>query len=347
MSGVDGRAAPAVVVAGDALVDLTPATSVSGHLAYEPHPGGSCLNVAVGLGRLGVPVALLARVSTDGFGGMLRDHLRDSGVGAGLLAETTDLTTLAAVHLRGGNASYSFYANGTADRGLRPEHLVPLPDGAALHLGSIALVLEPTASTLQGLLRRESGRRVISLDPNVRPGLIPDREAYLRRFRSWVPLVDVLKLSAEDLAWLHPGRTEDEMVAEWLAAGVSLVLLTEGAAGARAATAAGACRVAAPEVEVVDTVGAGDAFMAGALAHLHKHGLLARAALGGLDEPALAGLLRAASLVAASTCTRPGADPPRLAELRQAGLRGDARVNSRPIPYRPGETPSSVPYPQP
>ena len=164
---------PAVVVAGDALIDLTPTTTVRGHLAYEPHPGGSCLNVAVGLGRLGVPTAFLARLSTDAFGQMLRTQLADSGVQPTYFVDTDDLTTLAAVHLRGGgHPTYSFHAQRAADRGLLPQHLRPLPGGAALHVGSIALMLEPVASTLEVLLRREAGRRVVSLDPNVRPGLI-------------------------------------------------------------------------------------------------------------------------------------------------------------------------------
>ena len=124
----DADTAPAVVVAGDALIDLTPTTTVRGHLAYEPHPGGSCLNVAVGLGRLGVPTAFLARLSSDAFGQMLRAQLADSGVQASYFVDTDDLTTLAAVHLRGGQPTYSFHAQGAADRGLLPEHLTPLPD---------------------------------------------------------------------------------------------------------------------------------------------------------------------------------------------------------------------------
>lgn len=309
------RPAPAVVVAGDALVDLTPTTSVTGSPAYEPHPGGSCLNVAVGLGRLEVPVALLARVSTDAFGVLLREHLAGSGVHQGLLVDTDDLTTLAAVHLRDAQATYSFYANGTADRGLLPEHLPPLPPGAALHLGSIALVLEPAASTLEELLRRETGRRVVSLDPNVRPGLIADHAAYVRRFEGWVPLVDVLKISGEDLAWLYPDVPEDEIVARWLADGVALVVLTYGSDGSRAVTAAGEARAGVNDVDVVDTVGAGDSFMAGTLAHLHGHGLLGREALSSLGGQELTALLRTAALVADRTCTRAGANPPRRHEL--------------------------------
>ena len=276
----DADTAPAVVVAGDALIDLTPTTTVRGHLAYEPHPGGSCLNVAVGLGRLGVPTAFLARLSSDAFGQMLRGQLADSGVQPSYFVDTEDLTTLAAVHLRGGQATYSFHAQGAADRGLLPQHLMPLPDRAALHLGSIALMLEPVATTLEWLLRREAGRRVVSLDPNVRPGLISDRVAYLDRFEGWLRLLDILKVSEEDLAWLYPRRAPDDVVAGWHAAGIPLVLVTHGEHGARASTPLGSTSVEAPRVAVVDTVGAGDAFMSGVLAHLHERRLLTRMACG-------------------------------------------------------------------
>jgi fructokinase len=317
---------PAVVVAGDALIDLTPTTTVRGELAYEPHPGGSCLNVAVGLGRLGVPTAFLARLSKDAFGQMLRAQLAESGVQPTYFVDTDDLTTLAAVHLRGGQATYSFHAQRAADRGLLPEHLMPLAPGAALHLGSIALVLEPVASTLEGLLQRETGRRVVSLDPNVRPGLIPDRVAYLDRFEGWVRLVDILKVSEEDLAWLYPRRLPVDLVADWHAAGVPLVLLTRGENGAAASTPFASADVKAPQVPVVDTVGAGDAFMSGALAYLHEQRLLSRNGLRSLDASGLTDLLQAACLVAAQTCTRVGADPPRRHELGARSPTGPREV---------------------
>jgi fructokinase len=317
---------PAVVVAGDALIDLTPTTTVRGHLAYEPHPGGSCLNIAVGLGRLGVPTAFLARLSSDAFGQMLRSHLVGSDVQSGYFVDTDDLTTLAAVHLRDGQATYSFHSVGAADRGLLPEHLRPLPAASALHLGSIALALEPVASTLDGLLRREAGRRLVSLDPNVRPGLITDREAYLHRFEGWVQLVDILKLSAEDLSWLYPDRPQDEVLSDWHAAGVFLVVVTHGEEGASAGTPMAAASVAAPAVAVVDTVGAGDAFMSGALAHLHERRLLSREALQSLDAAGLTELLETACLVASDTCTRAGAEPPRRRYLAARSPRAPQEV---------------------
>ena len=321
-----GGGPPAVVVAGDALVDLTPATTTQGTLAYEPHPGGSCLNVAVGLARLDVPTAFLGRLSRDAFGGLLREHLAASDVMDGWWVDTDDLSTLAFVHLSAeGHATYSFHAEGAADRGLRPEHLRELsaggnlPPRAALHVGSIALVFEPVASTLEGMLRREARSRLISLDPNIRPALIADRDAYLRRFSTWTAQVDIVKVSAEDLTWLYPGIPEDDVIADWLAQDVSLVLVTHGEVGARAATAAASVRVPAPKTRVVDTVGAGDAFTAGALAFLNEMHALDRAAVQAFDGASLERLLHTACRIAADTCTRRGADPPRRAQLVAEG----------------------------
>jgi len=323
---MSAEADPAIIVAGDALIDLTPTRTVRGQLAYEPHPGGSCLNVAVGLGRLGVPTAFLARLSSDAFGQMLRDQLADSGVQPTFFVETDDLTTLAAVHLRGGQPTYSFHAQNTADRGLLPEHLMPLPQEAALHLGSIALMLEPVASTLEWLMRREAGRRVVSLDPNVRPGLIPHRVAYQDRFEGWLRMIDILKVSEEDLAWLYPRLSQGDVVAAWHAAGIPLVLVTHGEHGASALTPLASAGATAPKVAVVDTVGAGDAFMSGALAHLHERGLLNRDALRSLDAADLEQMLRAACLVAADTCTRSGAQPPRRRDLYMSSPGGPEEV---------------------
>ncbi len=305
--------APAVVVAGDAFVDLTSTTALDGGPAYAPHPGGSCLNVAVGLGRLGVPTALLARVSDDGFGGLVRRHLADSAVDDAFLVPTTDQTGLGLADVVDGVAGYRFYNAGTADRGLLPEHLagLALPPGAALHVGSVALAYEPQAGTLTGLLRAETGRRLVTIDPNVRPSVIADRAAYLEQLAGWVALSDVVKVSDEDLGWLYPGEPVASVARRWLEAGAALVLVTSGAAGAWATTAAYEARVVSPTVVVADTVGAGDAFTAATLAHLWRTGRLTRAGVASLDARELESLLDLAVRVAADTCTRSGAEPPR------------------------------------
>jgi fructokinase len=298
-------------------VDLTTARTADGAAAFQPRPGGSCLNVAAGLGRLRVPTALLARISDDHFGDLLRAHLAASGTRLTHALPASDPTTLAAVHLReDGSAAYSFHANGTDDRGLRPEHLAALPDGGtlpagtALHLGSLGLLLEPLASTLDGLIRREAGRRLVSLDPNVRPGLVTDRAAYLRRFAEWVALADMVKASDEDLAWLHPGESYEGVAERWLASGAGLVLITFGSRGAWAAGRDARVHAPAPAVRVVDTVGACDAFTAGVLAHLHRTGGLSREGVDHLGAGELARLLSYAVEIAADTCTRADAQPP-------------------------------------
>jgi pantothenate kinase len=156
--------------------------------------------------------------------------------------------------------------------------------------------------------------------------LIKDREAYMHRFEGWLPLVDIVKLSAEDLSWLYPDRPHDKVVAGWHAAGVLLVIVTHGEEGASASTPVAAASVATPSVAVVDTVGAGDAFMSGALAHLHERRLLARGAMQSLDAAGLTELLETACLVAAHTCIRAGAEPPRRRDLAALSPRAPQEV---------------------
>ncbi len=299
-----------ILVAGEALVDLTPVRCGDGS-GYLPHPGGSPYNVAIGLGRLDVPVAFLGRLSTDTFGRLLRDHLQASQVSLAYVLDAEEPTTLAFVHLRDDEEpEYAFYTEGTAGRVLLPEHLPVIPEGAAIHFGSFSLALEPGASTLEGLMRRESRRRLLSLDPNVRPGLVADRDAYLARLEGLVRLADLVKVSRADLAWLYPGQAPEAVASRWLGLGPALVLVTRGKDGATALGVAAHASAATPPVTVVDTVGAGDAFTSAALAWLHRHDALDRRGLETLGAAELEALLAFANGIAADTCTRPGADPP-------------------------------------
>ena len=191
-------------------------------------------------------------------------------------------------------------------------------DVVALHLGSISLLREPAASTYEALMEREHGRRVLCLDPNIRPGLIVDRDAYLRRLDHWVSLVDVVKVSRADVDWLHPGVPLEDVAAHWLAMGPGLVVITLGSEGARGFGAGAPVEVPGMVVAVADTVGAGDAFTAGLLARLHDDGLLDREALRHLPPAAILSALQQANRVAGSTCTRSGAEPPTSAQLAAA-----------------------------
>ncbi|WP_405981240.1 carbohydrate kinase [Streptomyces sp. NBC_00158] len=293
-----------IVVGGEALIDLVPVERPAG--ALLPRPGGGPYNTALALGRLGAEVAFCSRVSADGFGESLLAGLRAAGVDLSLVQRGPEPTTLAVPSLGpDGSAVYGFYVEGTADRlfTLPPA----LPVGArALALGTCSLVLEPGASAYETLLRRESRRGLLTLlDPNVRPALIADPEAYRERFLGWLPYVSVLKLSEEDAAWLG-GRAGD-----WLAAGPSAVVLTRGAAGLTVWTGDGAEHSAAAlPVEVVDTIGAGDTVNAALL-----HRLAGIPDVGAADWP---DVLAYAARAAALTCTRAGAEPPYAAEF-QAG----------------------------
>jgi fructokinase len=299
-----------IVVCGEALVDVVP------DAAGVPcaRPGGSPANVAVALARLGVPAALLARLSSDHFGQMLRDHLRGSGVDLSLAVPTGAPTPVAAVTLdAAGVASYRFDLDGRTDDGWSVADLpATLPVGAALHVsGAFALVRPAMRTTVDTLLARESGRRVICFDPNPRAALAPDRSTLLR----WVGRADLVRASAEDLELTDPGEPVEVVARRWRAFGPSVVVVTLGGGGVYALGPAGACAAPAEPVDVVDTVGAGDAFTAGLLAFLAKAGALTPEALSRLDIGLLRDALAFAQRAAAITCTRPGADPPWAAEL--------------------------------
>jgi fructokinase len=304
-----------ILICGEALVDLVPAADGTGVLA---RPGGSPANVAVALGRLGVDVALLTRLSTDHNGQLIRVHLEQSHVDLSLATITPAPATVATVTLdRASNAAYTFGIEGGADDGWRIDELpANLPDRAPLFVsGALALAIPSMAATVTALLAREYGHRLLALDPNPRPALTPDRPAMLSTLDSWLVRADLVKVSEEDLAWTFPGQTPAEVALRWRAAGPSLVVVTRGADGVYALGPDGPVELPAPPVELVDTVGAGDAFSAGLLAGLDRSNCLTPAALRRIGRADLTAALQYAGRVAALTCGRVGADPPWLADL--------------------------------
>lgn len=303
-----------IVVAGEALVDLAPRDD-----QLLPLPGGSPYNVAVGLGRLGRTTAYLGRLSTDGFGQRLRGRLVEEGVDLRLTVPTDAPTTLAVVHLDDqARAAYSFYLEATSAAGV-PDPLPPLPTGAALHvsLGAIGLA-HPAGAALAELLTQNGPSHVTTFDPNVRPSAITDHDADVARIEEVVGQVALVKVSDEDLVLLYPDEDPMAVAADWATRGPALVVVTRGPDGAAALTGDGRYEeVPGRAVEVVDTVGAGDAFTSGLLAWLDEHGRLRdRTALADLAaDAALPDALAQAVTVAAITCTRPGSDPPTRDEL--------------------------------
>lgn len=309
-----------IICCGEALIDFI---ALPDGLSHRPCPGGSILNIAVGLGRLQVPVRFLSRLSTDMFGDLLADYLKKNNVSLEYCPRVDGQTTLAFVSLPKESAQepqFAFYANGAVDRSLTINDL-PAEFGeevAALHFGSISLVLEPGATALETLMKRESHRRILTLDPNVRPALIPDKEAYKQRFLKWISLVDILRLSVADLEFLYPHQEIEALLPQWFGSGLSLVILTRGAEGVSGYTANGTVVfVPAQKVQVKDTVGAGDSFFSAALAWLYDYGLLSRrSALDQITQDELKACLTFAGKAAAINCTREGANPPYKSEMQ-------------------------------
>jgi len=301
-----------IVVCGEALIDMV----TTGDSTRRPTPGGGPFNTARALARLEAPAAFLGHFSTDEFGRMLADQLAADGASLALATFGPEPTMIAVANIGGdGLAEYEFLIQGTSAPNLTLD-MIPaeLPvEVKAVHLGTLGLVLEPMASSLAALVRREHGRRLVMLDPNIRPVLTTDPQ-YRPRLDSLISQSTIVKASDADLDWLFQGLDRMAAARALLARGPKMVVVTLGAKGAIGVTASAEVRVPAPAVRVVDTIGAGDAFGAALLAWLHDHGRLSRDLR--LDREELRAALEFACLVASITCTRPGADPPRRAELK-------------------------------
>ena len=304
------------VVCGEALWDLFGAEDEQG-LTFDAQVGGSQFNVAMGLARLGQPSALFTGLSTDSLGQRLHDRLKAEGVETGLLVRSARPTTLSIVDLGpDGGPTYAFYGEGAADRAIVDGDLPGLDRVVwGLHAGSYSLVVEPVGSALLALFEREAGRRLLTLDPNVRLRIEPDVAHWRERVERFVGYADLVKVSDEDLDLLYPGAGPAEVAGNWCSLGASLVIVTRGARGAEAFAAAGSVRVPGRLVTVADTVGAGDTFQAALIAALAERDFRTRAALDAIDAATVASILDFAVRAAALVCVRRGADPPRRIEL--------------------------------
>ncbi|MFJ8816497.1 carbohydrate kinase family protein [Amycolatopsis thermoflava] len=310
---------PGILVAGEAIVDLLVGDDPRHPVAS---PGGSPANTAVALARLGTPVSFAGRFGNDRFGDLLMSHLSGNGVDLGHAVEAAEPASLAVVTLDpDGLPAYGFHVEGTADW-LWADGELPgaLPaEVLAVHTGSLAIARQPGAEVLARWFEDQRRHRITSLDPNIRPDLTGDRTTYLRRLERLVAASDIVKVSAEDLAWVHPGEDPVRVATRWSRElGPALVVVTLGGDGATALHPGGTVRRPAARVSVVDTVGAGDAFSGGLLHWLAGHDRLDRDALARLTTSELARALDYAAAVAGLTCARPGADPPTARQVRSA-----------------------------
>jgi fructokinase len=300
-----------IVVCGEALIDMIS----NGDGTQQAAPGGGPFNTARALARLGVPTAFLGRLSDDVFGRQLAESLVADGVNLELVSIGQEPTTIAVADVDSeGFAEYQFLVQGSSAPNLTHE-MVPeqfSPEVKAIHGGTLGLVLEPMASTLANLIDREHGHRMVMLDPNIRLGLVPEAE-YRTRLHTAISQSTVVKASKSDLAWLYPGVGYEQAVNAILGDGVRLVVVTLGPDGAFGGHRDLRLHVAAPPVEVVDTIGAGDAFGAALLAWLHDHDAVQLDVH--LEPEALEAALDFACLAGALTCARAGAEPPWKAEM--------------------------------
>jgi fructokinase len=301
-----------IVVGGEALVDL-----VDDRGSRRAVAGGGPFNTAVALGRLDVSVAFLGAVSRDAYGKILTQLLVDAGVDTSLERRSDLPTPQATVHRADdGRNSYTFSLAATAFTDFPTELLPPLPESAwAIHVGTLALAIDPPAAAYEALLRREAGRRRIILDPNVRPAIFGDADAYRRRFERLARLADIVKLSDDDATWIYPSLPLADVPEAILDFGPRLVALTRGSSGAVARSRSAAVDVPGIPVHVADTVGAGDSFGAAFVAALVDERALGPDLECEVDDDVLRRAVTYAVAASAVTCTRTGAVPPSRGEI--------------------------------
>ncbi|MER9061305.1 carbohydrate kinase [Mesorhizobium sp. M0482] len=300
-----------ILCCGEALIDMLPRTTTEGEPAFAPYVGGAVFNSAIALGRLGAPAGFFSGLSSDLFGGQFREALGASKVSSTYAHTSPRPTTLAFVRLSNGQATYTFYDENTAGRMLTIEDLPEVgSEIEAMLFGAISLISEPAGSAYEEFMRREHERRVMMLDPNIRPNFIPDKAKHLRRIRNMMAMADIVKLSDEDLNWFGEAGSHEDVVRNWLDRGPKLIVVTHGSEGAVGYSSQHRVTVVPDKVEVVDTVGAGDTFNAGILASLHEQGLLSKTAIASLPEDAIQKALTLGAKAAAVTVSRAGANPP-------------------------------------
>ena len=304
------------LVCGEALFDFFSEDDASGlasKVNFKAIAGGSPFNVAVGLRRLGVDSALFGGLSTDYLGRRLQQVLQEEGVRPDYLLDFAAPTTLAMVAVgANGSPHYSFRGEGCADRQLKLSHLPSLgPEVRGLHIGSFSLVVQPIADTLLALVQRESGKRLITLDPNVRLNPEPNIELWRERIATLVQLADLIKVSDEDLSLLYPEQDPQRVIEGWLEHRCQVVFLTRGGEGASVFSRAhGSWSAPACSVKIADTVGAGDTFQAALITWLTEQGLDSVEGVQQLAREQIDAMLKFAVQAAALTCSKTGPDLP-------------------------------------
>ncbi len=305
---------------GDALIDFLPVKSVDGRDAIVPAVGGSCLNIAVGMARLGAPAGFVGGISTDLFGRMIADHASASQVDLRYATRSEHQTTLAFVRTIAGEPQYAFYDEGTATRNwIYRRGSIPFDQIEAIHVGSTTLANDQGAAQALAMLEDARGSTTISFDPNCRPQLVKDKARYVEMMDAFAVAADIVRMSNVDFEFLYGDGDYAGRAKSFIEAGAGLVIVTRGIKGALAwHKEAGVVEVEAPIVNVADTIGAGDSFQAGLLFALRAIGRIGTGSLAHADSDELRRVLSFASGCAAFACGRAGADSPRQADVGAA-----------------------------
>ncbi len=299
-----------ILCCGEALIDLIP-----GETGPQPLVGGSVLNTAVALGRLGAPVGLMTGLSSDAYGKQIEAHLTESQVDTSLCIRSDRPTTLAVVSFVNGQPQYEFRDDGSAMRMITSADIPPVPGTVqAMIFGGISLIGTPVSDALADMCVARPQSVATLLDANIRPGFVDDVTTYRERLDRMLRSVEIVKVSDEDLEWLYPDAADP--IDLLLKAGPKVVVLTKGADGAEAFHASGLKAYGASrKVDVVDSVGAGDTFNAGFLKSLRDNGALSPAGISSVSKTALESALSLGAQAAAVTVSRAGANPPWANEL--------------------------------
>jgi fructokinase len=302
---------------GDALIDFLPVKAADGRDATVAVVGGSCLNIAVGTARLGAATGFVGGISTDLFGSMIADHAEASQVDLRYAARSEHQTTLAFVRSVNGEPQYAFYDEATASRNWTYRRgSIAFDEIDAIHIGSTTLIDEQGATETLAMVEDARGSVTISFDPNCRPNLVKHKARYVDRMDAFAAKAAIVRMSDVDFEFLYGGDDYASKAKLLMAMGVSLVVVTRGNKGAQAwHREAGAIEVQAPTVNVVDTVGAGDSFQAALLFALRAIGQIETGSLAQMNSDEIRRVLSFASICAAITCGRAGADPPRQSDV--------------------------------
>jgi fructokinase len=305
---------------GDALVDFLPVKSSDGRDATVPVVGGSCLNIAVGMARLGAPAGFVGGISTDLFGRMIADHASASQVDLRYVTRSDCQTTLAFVRTIAGEPQYAFYDEATASRNWTyRQGSIPFDEIEAIHVGSTTLANDNGAAQALAMIEDAGGSTTISFDPNCRPNLVRHKARYVDQMNAFAAAADIVRMSDVDFEFLYGGNDYAGKARSLIEAGARLVVITRGIKGAQAwHGGAGAVEVQAPAVDVVDSIGAGDSFQAALLFALRAIGRIETRPLSQMNSDELCRVLSFASICAAFTCGRAGADPPRQSDVGAA-----------------------------